>query len=87
VASPGAQRRTLAAAHLQAAAFLPVRISDWAFQICRLPTPPSWHTGAREVVSQFEKRPVLPGTLLTWVCRRDTGYLDVAQDALLLSSA
>ena len=41
----------------------------------------------RQAASQFEKRPVPPGTLLTWVCREDTGYLDLAQDPLVLSPA
>jgi len=38
-------------------------------------------------VSQFEKRPEPPGTLLTWVCRGNTDHLDLVHDRLLLSPA
>ena len=41
----------------------------------------------RMAVSQFEKHPEPPGTLLTWVCRGDVDYLDLAQDPLVLSPA
>jgi len=39
----------------------------------------------RVAVSQFKKHPEPPGTLLTWVCRGDTDYLDLALDPLVLS--
>lgn len=41
----------------------------------------------RQAVSQFKKRPVPPGTLLTWVCREDADYLDLARNPLVLSPA
>jgi hypothetical protein len=41
----------------------------------------------RQAVSQFEKHPEPPGTLLSWVCRDSTDYLDLAQDRLVLSPA
>jgi len=41
----------------------------------------------RVAVSQFEKHSEPPGTLLTWVCRGDTDYLDLAQDPLVLNPA
>jgi hypothetical protein len=41
----------------------------------------------RQAVSQFEKHPDPPGTLLTWVCRDNTEYLDLVQDRLVLSPA
>jgi hypothetical protein len=41
----------------------------------------------RHAVSQFKKRPVPPGTFLTWVCREGAGFLDLAQDPLVLSPA
>lgn len=39
------------------------------------------------VMSQFEKRPEPPGTLLTWVCRGNTNHLDLAHDRLELNPA
>ncbi len=39
----------------------------------------------RQAVSQFEKRPEPPGTLLAWACRGNTDYLDLARDRLVLS--
>ena len=41
----------------------------------------------RQAVSQFSKRPVPPGPLLTWVCRENEDYLDLEQDPLVLSPA
>jgi hypothetical protein len=41
----------------------------------------------RQAVSQFERHPDPPGTLLTWVCRTNVEYLDLAQDRLVLSPA
>jgi len=41
----------------------------------------------RQAVSQFEKHSDPPGTLLTWVCRDNTEYLDLVQDRLVLSPA
>jgi hypothetical protein len=41
----------------------------------------------RQAVSQFEKHPDPPGTLLTWVCRDNTEYLDLVQDRLVLRPA
>jgi len=41
----------------------------------------------RKAVSQFERRPEPPGTLLNWVCRDKTEYLDLAQDRLVLTPA
>jgi hypothetical protein len=41
----------------------------------------------RQAVSQFERHPDPPGTLLTWVCRTNVEYLDLAHDRLLLSPA
>jgi hypothetical protein len=40
-----------------------------------------------QAVSQFRKRPVPPGPLLTWVCRENEDYLDLEQDPLVLSPA
>ena len=41
----------------------------------------------RQAVSRFAKRPEPPGTMLTWVCRDNTGYLDLAADPLTLTPA
>lgn len=38
-------------------------------------------------VSQFALSPEPPGTLLAWVCRGDTGQLDLARDRLVLRPA
>jgi hypothetical protein len=38
-------------------------------------------------VSQFARRPEPPGTMLNWVCRDNTGYLDLAKDPLMLTPA
>lgn len=37
--------------------------------------------------AQFEKRPEPPGTLLAWVCQRDTDHLDLEHDRLVLRPA
>ena len=44
-------------------------------------------TQYRMAVSQFEKRPEPPGTLLNWVCRGNADSLDLAQDRLVLNPA
>ena len=41
----------------------------------------------RMAVAEFAKHPELPGTMLTWVCRDNTEYLDLAQDRLALRPA
>jgi len=41
----------------------------------------------RQAVSQFERHPEPPGTLLAWVCQDNTEYLDLARDRLVLSPA
>jgi len=41
----------------------------------------------RQAVSQFERHPVPPGTLLSWVCRGKPEYLDLEQDRLVLRPA
>lgn len=42
-------------------------------------------TQYRLAVAQFEEHPVPPGILLTWACRGDAGYLDLAHDPLVLN--
>ena len=39
----------------------------------------------RQAVSQYEKHPEPPGTLLRWVCRHNMDYLDLAQDRLVMN--
>jgi hypothetical protein len=39
----------------------------------------------RKAVSAFEKHPQPPGEMLQWVCRNDTGYLDLTSDRLELT--
>jgi hypothetical protein len=41
-------------------------------------------TPYRQAVSSFARRPDPPGTMLTWVCRNNTDYLDLAEDPLML---
>jgi hypothetical protein len=41
----------------------------------------------RQAVSSFAQRPDPPGTMLTWVCRNDPDYLDLAEDPLTLRPA
>jgi len=41
----------------------------------------------RQAVSQFEKHPEPPGTLLRWVCRHNMDYLDLTQDPLVMNPA
>jgi hypothetical protein len=41
----------------------------------------------RQAVSQFERHPEPPGTLLRWVCRDNMNYLDLAQDPLVMNPA
>jgi hypothetical protein len=36
----------------------------------------------QEAVAQFQKHPLLPGRLATWVCRDNVGYLDLTKDRL-----
>jgi hypothetical protein len=41
----------------------------------------------RAVVEVFSKEPMPPGQLLSWVCRSDTGLLDMANDRMELRPA
>jgi hypothetical protein len=41
----------------------------------------------RRAISRFAKRPEPPGTMLIWVCRDDTDYLDLVADPLTLTPA
>ncbi len=41
----------------------------------------------QQVLSQFQKRPLPPGQLLSWVCRDNEGYLDIASDPLEMTPA
>jgi hypothetical protein len=41
----------------------------------------------RQAVSQFERHPDPPGTLLRWVCRDSVDSLDPAQDPLVMNPA
>ena len=41
----------------------------------------------RQAVSSFAQRPDPPGTMLTWVCRNNPDYLDLAEDPLTLRPA
>jgi hypothetical protein len=41
----------------------------------------------RLAVSSFAQRPDPPGTMLTWVCRNNPDYLDLAEDPLTLRPA
>jgi len=36
----------------------------------------------QQALSQFQKRPLPPGQLLSWVCRDNVGYLDIASNPL-----
>jgi hypothetical protein len=38
-----------------------------------------------EAVSVFAEYPNPPGTMLTWVCRNNPGYLDLAEDPLTMT--
>ncbi|WP_066976306.1 hypothetical protein [Methylomonas lenta] len=41
----------------------------------------------QQALSQFQKRPLPPGQLLSWVCRDNLGYLDIASDPLEMTPA
>ena len=41
----------------------------------------------QQATAQVGRRPEPPGTLLTWVCRGDAGYLDLEHDRLVLRPA
>ena len=41
----------------------------------------------QQALSQFQKRLLPPGQLLSWVCRDNVGYLDIASDPLEMTPA
>jgi len=41
----------------------------------------------QQALRQFQKRPLPPGQLLSWICRDNLGYLDIASDPLEMTPA
>lgn len=55
--------------------------------MARIQASSTTDTQYRQAVSSFARRPDPPGTMLTWVCRNNTDYLDLAEDPLMLRPA
>jgi len=55
--------------------------------MARIQASTTTDTQYRLAVSSFAQRPEPPGTMLTWVCRNNPDYLDLAEDPLTLRPA
>jgi hypothetical protein len=55
--------------------------------MARIQASTTTDTQYRQAVSSFARRPDPPGTMLTWVCRNNPDYLDLAEDPLTLRPA
>jgi hypothetical protein len=55
--------------------------------MARIQASTTTDTQYRQAVSSFAQRPDPPGTMLTWVCRSNLDYLDLAEDPLTLRPA